>query len=164
MRARYSPSDQRQVGSTGVASRTGLGTEPGSMGGRRSIKRAYITTKHYLKEGKHHVCCWSGKQTIWFNLWGEYSHDRLLSKEKTKSYHPPPPSILPLKGGLRAGSLVSSKTNLAAEPTEREKNGLLAGGSPAKIFLQLGQVRLAPKQKVPPTFLMNSTTSSFVYP
>ena len=32
MRARYSPSDQRQVGSTGVASRTGLGTEPGSMG------------------------------------------------------------------------------------------------------------------------------------
>ena len=162
MRARYSPSDQRQVGSTGVASRTGLGTEPGSMGGRRSIERAYITTKHYLKEGKHHVCCWSGKQTIWFNLWGEYSHDRLLSKEKTKSYHPP--SILPLKGGLRAGSLVSSKTNLAAEPSEREKNGLFAGGSTAKIFLQLGQVRLAPNQKLPPTFLMNSTTSSFVYP
>ena len=95
MRARYSPSDQRQVGSTGVASRTGLGTEPGSMGGRRSVKRAYITTKHYLKEGKHHVCCWSGKQTIWFNLWGEYSHDRLLSKEKTKSYHPPPLHLAP---------------------------------------------------------------------
>ena len=32
MRARYSPSDQRKVGSTGVASRTGLGTQPGSMG------------------------------------------------------------------------------------------------------------------------------------
>ena len=28
-------------------SHQGLGTEPGSMGGRRSIKRTYITTKHY---------------------------------------------------------------------------------------------------------------------
>ena len=51
----------------------------------------FITTKHYYKEGKHHVCCWSKQYDSIFVA--EYSHDRLLSKEKTKSYHPPPPPL-----------------------------------------------------------------------
>ena len=102
-------------------------------------------------------------QTLWRSplTIGYYQKKR---PNRTTHPPPPPPSTLPLKGGLRAGSLVSSKNILAAEPTEHEKNWSLAVGSPAEIFLQLAQVRLAPKQKVPPTFLMNSTTSSFVYP
>ena len=55
----------------------------------------FVTTEHYYKEGKHHVCCWSKQYDSIFVA--EHSHDRLLWKEKTnRTTHPSSPT-LPLK-------------------------------------------------------------------
>ena len=96
------------------------------------------------------------------NFVAESSHDRLLSKEKTKSYHPPttpPPHLAPKRIIIIAFASrlnCEFEENFGSRTHRARKEWVACTSEPA--------CRLATKKKVPPTFLMNSTTSSFVYP
>ena len=96
MRARYSPSDKRQAGSTGVATRTELGTEPGSMGEdgqlrehtspQNTIKRKENITSAVEVENKQNDSIFEASTpTI-----GYYQ-----KKRPNRTTPPPPPSLSP---------------------------------------------------------------------
>ena len=164
MRARYSPSDQRQVGSTGVASRTGLGTEPGSMGEdgqlrehtspQNTIKRKENITSAVEVENKQYDSIFEASTpTI-----GYYQKKR-PNRTTTPPPPPPPPHLAPKRVIIVAFASrlnCEFEENFGSRAHRARKEWVARTSEPA--------CRLATKQKVPPTFLMNSTTSSFVYP
>ena len=160
MRARYSPSDQRQVGSTGVASRTGLGTEPGSMGEDGQL-REHTSPQNTIKR-KENITSAVEVENKQYDSIFEASTPTIVyyqKKRPNRTTTPPPPHLAPKRVIIVA---FASRLNCEFEENFGSRAHRARKEWVARTSEPVG--RLAMKQKVPPTFLMNSTTSSFVYP
>ena len=161
MRARYSPSDQRKVGSTGVASRTGLGTQPGSMGEDGQL-REHTSPQNTILRKENNASAVEVENKQYDSIF-EASTPTIGYYQKKRPNRtttpPPPPHLAPKRVIIVAFASrlnCEFEENFGSRAYRARKEWVAHTSEPA--------CRLATKQKVPPTFLMNSTTSSFVYP